>query len=98
MSRVSGDGFSVNTDSLRDDATKWAQQAFALERGYKAVQNSCGLRVTGGNEIRTAAIKLVQQYVQFCSEGEEEFFATEDSLLLAANEYESTESEIFKKE
>lgn len=52
----------------------------------------------GGNEIRTAALELVHQYVQFCSEGEGEFFATEDSLLLAANEYESTESEIFKKE
>ena len=26
MPRVSGDGFSVNTDSLRDDATKWTDQ------------------------------------------------------------------------
>lgn len=97
MSRVSGDGFSVNTDSLRDDATKWAQQAFALAEGRQAVQNSCGLRVSGGNEILTAALELVRQYVQFCSDGEEEFFSTEESLLVAANEYEDTESEIFKK-
>ena len=50
-----------------------------------------------GNEILTAALELVRQYVQFCSDGEEEFFSTAESLLVAANEYEDTESEIFKK-
>lgn len=98
MSRVSGDGFSVETDSLRDDATRWTDQADDLRQGREAVENSCGMYVTDRTEILSAALEVVQKYVQYCSQGEEEFVSTTDSLRRAANEYEDTESEIFKKE
>mgnify|MGYP001739481654 CR=1 FL=1 len=88
MPRVSGDGFSVNTDSLRDDATKWTDQADDLRQGREAVENSCGMRVDGSTEILIAAL----------AEGEKELASITDSLRRVASGYEDTESEIFKKE
>lgn len=98
MPRVSGDGFSVNTDSLRDDATKWTDQVDDLRQGREAVENSCGMRVDGDTEILIAALELVRKYLQFCAEGEKELVSITDSLRRVASGYEDTESEIFTKE
>lgn len=98
MSRVSGDGFSVETDSLRDDATKWTEQADDLRQGRGAVESSCGMYVTDCTEIVSEALEVIRKYMEYCSQGEKEFVSTTDSLRRAANEYEDTESEIFKKE
>lgn len=97
MSEVSGNGFSVDTEVLRSDAKTWDEQSGELKKGREALpERPCSIQVyAGGDPFTTRALALVQTYVEYCSQGEEQFIETADSLRKAANDYEKHEKEVF---
>ncbi len=95
MTKVSGDGFSVKTEALRSDATKWDEKSSALREGRTSVpEYPCGMPPLGG-EVVQKAIAQMNVFLQYCQQGEEAFTHTAESLRRAASDYEKHEKEVF---
>ena len=97
MRKISGSGFSVNTETLRSDADTWDEQTANVRKGREGLPCQPALigASVGGEDIMGQALELLDTYVTYCSQGEDQFGASAVSLRKAANDYEDHEKEIF---
>lgn len=97
MTKISGSGFSVNTETLRSDADTWDEQTTNIRQGREGLPSQPALieASVGAEDVMGQALELLDTYVTYCSQGEEQFGASAVSLRKAANDYEDNEKEIF---
>lgn len=101
MTKIGGekdDGFYVETEALRRDAEAWEEETFRLHEGRESIPLSCvSILNTSTNSVVRKCMDTISTLITYCSQGETAFRSTATSLKQAANDYEATEIEIFRK-
>ena len=87
----------VETQALRNDATKWEGKRTAVHDALKEVSDALSLvsEEKGNEAVLLARPLLDRRYIPFCEQGMDKFASIAGSLKDAAYDYESTDEEIF---
>lgn len=95
MPKHSGDGFTVETDKLRRDAEKWAQASSDIARDSTCESLTDFNWIPEAGEFAKRANEMLDRMADLRTQGSEAFAAVGTSLTKAANDYETTDAEVF---